>query len=162
MPTLRRFLLLCALMVWQGGLIVYGAIVVPIARAEFHDLLERQAFVTSRVTHWLNVAGVVALVLWLWDIVGVRDLQPRRKRVRLILWAVILLTLVKLAFLHRALDGMMSQPLAERDPQFFRFLHRSYLWVTMVQWAMAMVLLVVSLTTWQGEDARRIPIAGAG
>jgi hypothetical protein len=153
MRTLRRVLVLGTLMFWQGGLMVYGALVVPVARAEFRDVLERQAIVTSRVTFWLNLAGALALVVWLWDLVVTRDRHSRRVRARRVLWGLILATLATVMILHRGLDSMMSQSVGERDPHFFHVLHRAYLWVTTAQWAMAVTLLVLTLKAWQAEDA---------
>jgi hypothetical protein len=157
MRTLRRFLLLFALMFWQGGLMVYGVIVVPIARGEFHDHLDRQAHVTSRVTDWLNLLGAVALGLWLWDMWATRDPRRRRQHFRMGCWLLLLFSLAVLERLHRRLDGQMREPAAKKEEEEFRqsfhFNHRAYLLVTTAQWLAAMALLTATLRAWQDEDA---------
>ena len=75
---LRRFVLLFAVLFWQGGLLAYSAIVVPIARHILVQHRDLQGRVTEEVTRWLNVAGGVALLLWAWDIWATADPTKRR------------------------------------------------------------------------------------
>src|SRR2546428_9021513 len=72
---LRRFLVLAALMFWQGGFTFYAAVVVPVGQQVLGSDLE-QGFITRQVTQWLNVAGAVALVPLAWDVLA----AERRRR----------------------------------------------------------------------------------
>ena len=56
----RRFLVLAALMFWQGGFTFYAAVVVPIGTAQLGGATE-QGFITRHVAWYLNLVGAVAL-----------------------------------------------------------------------------------------------------
>src|SRR4249920_597526 len=71
LPILRRFLVLAALMFWQGGFVFYAGVVVPIG-TEVLGSPSEQARITRRVALYLNASGAVALVLFLWDCAAVR------------------------------------------------------------------------------------------
>src|SRR5579871_1207813 len=67
----RRYLVLTALMFWQGGFTFYAAVVVPIGTAQLGGATE-QGFITRHVAWYLNVAGAVALVILAWDAAATR------------------------------------------------------------------------------------------
>src|ERR1700746_354095 len=67
MTVVRRWLLLWALMFWQGGFTFYGGVVVPVGSAVLGSERE-QGFITRKVTNYLNLAGAVALAIWGWDL----------------------------------------------------------------------------------------------
>ena len=71
MISLRRYLVLLALSFWQGGFTFYAAVVVPVGQEVFGHL--RQGFITRQVTVYLNLAGAVALLVLVWDLVAARD-----------------------------------------------------------------------------------------
>src|SRR5207244_10479863 len=92
MTALRRFLVLIAVMFWQGGFTFYGAVVIHVG----HQVLESritQGLITHSVTNYLNVAGVVALILWAWDLASVRDPSRLRQWTRAALLPLLLLTM---------------------------------------------------------------------
>ena len=77
--VMRRLLLLIALMVWQGGFMFYGAVVVPVGSEVLGSHLQ-QGFVTQSVTNYLNLIGAMALAVWCWDITTGRAAGGRRLR----------------------------------------------------------------------------------
>jgi hypothetical protein len=154
MTTLsRRFLVVMALLFWQGGFLFYASVVVPVAQ-ELHGHLQ-QGFVTREVTNYLNLAGLGALLLFAWDLAAERDPCVSRRRARLALWLVLAATLAWLAWLHVRLDGLLD--VAEQtivDRRLFRTGHRLYLWVSTAQLAFGLVLLALTLMAWRAVDRR--------
>jgi hypothetical protein len=74
----RRFLVLIALMFWQGGFLFYAAVVVPIGQSVLGSHLE-QGMITRQVTTYLNLAGCISLFIFGWDTRAARDSsRPRR------------------------------------------------------------------------------------
>jgi hypothetical protein len=147
---LRRFLVLMALMFWQGGFLFYASVVVPIGQAQLTHL--RQGFITREVTDYLNLAGAVALLPLAWDLAVSPDRSARRAA-RWGLWLSLALTVAVLAWLHLRLDDLLD--LENRlidDRGAFRTLHRVYLWTSTVQWAFGLVYLWLTLCGWRLED----------
>jgi hypothetical protein len=144
--TLRRFLVLAALMFWQGGFVFYASVVVPVGRAAIDG---EQSVVTQIVTNYLNLAGVIALLPLAWDVWATRG----RPRGRWILWLGIAATLPVLVWLHSRLDAALDPTMADEEAQrAFEPNHRLYLWVSTFQWACAVVFVVASLRAWSNED----------
>ena len=67
----RRFVVLHAFLLWQGGFVVYGGVVVPVG-AEVLGSDRLQGFVTQQVTGWLNLFGVAWCAALAWDCYAVR------------------------------------------------------------------------------------------
>lgn len=161
MTVVRRFLVLAALMFWQGGFTFYSAVVIHVG----HEVLgsqRQQGMVTRSVTNYLNLGGVVALGLWGWDIASTRDLNLRRRRLRWALWTLLVLTLGLLAWLHLPLDELID-PDSSRILDLSRFLdlHSWYLHISTVQWAGSLFLTATTLLAWRGEDrANHLPVVG--
>jgi hypothetical protein len=149
---IRRFLVLAALFFWQGGFTFYTAVVVPVGAQELHSNL-RQGFITRRVTNYINLSGGVALLLLAWDLGSVRAASGRARRTGLLLWAVLLLTLACLVWLHTRLDELLvPRGRIVLDPETFRPRHRLYLWVSTLQWIVSVVYLLWTLRTWRAQD----------
>src|SRR5262245_34684437 len=91
---LRRFLVLTALMFWQGGFVFYSAVVVPIG-GQIYGPIE-QGFVTRQVTTYLNLSGAVGLVLLGLDVLLTGDPFRPRRWVRWWTWLGMVLALVLL------------------------------------------------------------------
>jgi hypothetical protein len=152
MLTLRRFLVLGALLFWQGGFTFYAAVVVPVGRSVLAKELDKQGRITGRVTNYLNLAGGVALGLLLPDLLSDGDPAKRRRWGRWLLWLAMLLALGALLWFHVLLDRMFPAPEPGEHPGF-RPLHRLYLWVSTGQWACAVLYLLLTLRAWHAEDA---------
>ena len=151
MLILRRFLVLLVLSFWQGGFTFYASVVVPIGQ----QMLEHpsQGFVTRQVTVYLNLAGAVASVFLGWDLIAARDPSRWRRRGRWLLWAVMVVALVSLHWLHGRIDELLlPEDWIVREPKAFRSLHRLYLWISTVQWACGLLFLLFTLTAWRRAD----------
>lgn len=147
---LRRLALLLTLMVWQGGFMFYGGVVVPVG-AEVLGSHTEQGFVTRSVTNYLNLAGGIALVVWAWELAAGRAVNGRSGRWAL--WGFLTATLGLLVWLHVRLDALLD-PEAMRvlDRPSYRSLHRWYLTVSTIQWAGCLVLAACTLRAWRDED----------
>jgi hypothetical protein len=152
LTTSRRLLVLAALFFWQGGFTFYAAVVVPVGQQELHSH-RRQGFITRRVTPYLNLSGLVALLPLAWDTLSARDPARWRLLARAGLFALMALTLLALFAMHGWLDELLVvRGGIVTDPEEFRPRHRLYLWTSTVQWAAAIAYLVLTLGAWQGED----------
>ncbi len=149
MTVLRRFLVVVALMFWQGGFTFYAAVVVPVGQ----DVLGRseQARVTQRVTHFLNLSGACALAVLAWEEAVSADPAKLRRRLRWSCWIIAASMLVGLAWLHVRLDAYLAD--TEGPKRAFRALHRGYLWMSTVQWAAMVTYTVAMLSGWRGSDS---------
>jgi hypothetical protein len=155
---LRRFLVVAALLFWQGGFLFYASVVVPVGQQLTSH--REQGFLTQQVTDYLNLSGVVALLPLAWDGVVSSDPSLRRRLWRWAAWLGMALTLALLAWLHPHLDVLLDRSaLSIADRPLFRDRHRAYLWISTVQWALAMMYAVLMLIAWRTEDRR--PDAGA-
>ena len=156
MTTARRFLLFASLMFWQGGFTFYGAVVVPVG-SEVLGSHQEQGWITRSVTNYLNLAGVVALGLWAWDIARARDLIAWRRWLRWALWMVLLLTLALLGWLHLRLDELLDlEAFRILDRPYFRTLHDWYLNISTTQWIAGLILMAMTLMAWRGEDRGKL------
>lgn len=149
---LRRFLVLVALLFWQGGFTFYAAVVVPVGQAELGSHLE-QGFITRRVTNYLNLSGAVALIVLAWEVTASQDRSRSRRWARWITWSGMAGTLVALIWLHQRLDELVNLDMHElTDPRAFRTRHRWYLWLSTVQWAFGLCFTILALQAWRSED----------
>jgi hypothetical protein len=148
----RRFLVLVALMFWQGGFTFYAGVVVPVGRDVLGSERE-QGFITREVTRYLNLSGGIALAVLGWDAVATADRSRLRRWTRLLAWAGMAAALVWLVWLHPRLDALLD-PEASRilDRKAFRSGHRLYLWISTVQWGLGIVYAGMTLAAWRAED----------
>jgi hypothetical protein len=146
---LRRFLVLVALMFWQGGFLFYAAVVVPIGQSVLGSHFE-QGMITRQVTTYLNLAGCVSLFILGWDI---RASKAFSRRGRLISWTVMAICLVALMALHEHLAQLIDTEAHELlEPHVFRLGHRIYLWVSTLQWVAGLVFTGWTLKAWRAQD----------
>ncbi|HZT82251.1 MAG TPA: DUF4149 domain-containing protein [Gemmataceae bacterium] len=149
---LRRLVVVAALLFWQGGFTFYAAVVVPVGR-EVLGSHTRQGFITRRVATYLNLAGAVALVPLAWDAAATADPAAWRRRLRWLAWALLLLTLLALFWLHPRMTELMDLEQAELiDRGTFRLIHKVYLWASVVQWVAGVGYVVLMLGGWRAAD----------
>jgi len=134
--TVRRFLFVQAVAFWIGGFTFYGSVVIPIGIKVLGGHV-RQGFITQQVTGWLNLAGLVALPILLWNALAVWSTRGRWVRWTLAAtWGFMAAVQVELFLLHPALDRLLDQQAREiLDYDRFDMLHRIYLISSSVQWA---------------------------
>ena len=152
MITVRRFLVLQALMIWQGGFLFYASVVVP-AGTEVLGSSGAQGAITARVTDTMNQLGLVALAILALDLRLTRDTNERRTAARWWCWSLAFLCQLLLIYLHMVLDFFMD-PARNRiviGPPF-RPVHRVYLWTISFQWFLCLLLAWFSLRAWRAED----------
>jgi hypothetical protein len=148
LTLVRRFLVVAALMYWTGGFTFYAAVVVPIGTEVLGSGAE-QGRITRQVAPVINHVGVVAVVLFAWDVAATR----RLRLVRGLAWAGMAACLVTLVILYPYLDRMFHGEEAYLDSRAaFRPWHRTYLWVISVQWGFAVAFALVSLVAWRAQD----------
>jgi hypothetical protein len=143
LDNLRRFVVIYAFLLWQGGFVFYGGVVVPIG-SEVLGSDRLQGFVTQRVTVWLNLFGLVWCAALVWDCLNVRD------RSRGVLVLVSLLLQLALFAIHWEMTKYLD---FERDtvvsrPTFRRW-HQVYLTISTAHWLMAIVVLWLTLRRWR-------------
>jgi hypothetical protein len=148
MTIALRFLVLQALLLWQGGFLFYAAIVVPTGT----KLLGAagQGAITARVTDALNVIGAVGLALLALELT--RAPNSRRTACRWWAWSVALVCHGLLIYFHMLLDAFMEdQRRVVIVPPFYP-VHRMYLWASTVQWFACVLLTWWTLRAWRAED----------
>jgi hypothetical protein len=156
MTLVRRFVVLIALMFWQGGFTFYSAVVVPIGQDMFG---RKQGFLTRGVTDYLNLSGAIALVLLAWDVAVVRAPVSRRAA-RWLAWLVMAAGLAALVWLHPHMDRYLDlEELRIVDRRGFRYEHRWYLWISTGQWSAGLVFTLLTLLAWRREDVLSAALA---
>jgi hypothetical protein len=149
---LRRFLVIAGLMFWQGGFTFYGAVVVPVGQ-EVLGSHTNQGFITREVSNCLNLAGAIILSVLVWDAAVTRDHCRRRCRWRWFALFGLAVTLGLLVLLHLRLDKLLdADAFRILDRKTFRREHRWYLWISTVQWGLALLYLLLTIWTWRGAD----------
>jgi hypothetical protein len=151
LPVLRRFLVVAALMFWQGGFVFYAGVVVPIGTDVLGSPSE-QARITRRVALYLNASGAVALVFFLWDCATVR-VGHGVYWSRWLTWLIMFAALVALFAIYPRLDSLfLPDEVKVLSRPTFRFWHRTYLWISSVQWAAAVLFVALTIVDWRRED----------
>jgi len=149
MKTLRRFLVIVALMFWQGGFMFYGAVVVPIVREKVVG--KERGEITRDVTTWMNLAGTVATLAMFVDVWAAGQTN---RRWRILAWLGMALPLPLLVWLHGEMSRQMSDPtFYQMGIQPFFSWHRAYLLTNTFQWLAGMAFVALSLRTWRAEDS---------
>jgi hypothetical protein len=146
-------------MFWQGGFVFYAGVVVPVG-TEVLGSASEQALITRHVTRYLNLSGTVSVILFAWDLAATRSGRGAYWG-RWLCWLALAAGLAVLYWLHPHLNGMFrAEELTILDRPSFRFWHRTYLWVSTVQWAFAVGFAVFSLAAWRAEDRLVSPPLG--
>ena len=143
-----RITLLLAFATWWGGFTFYASVVVPVG-SEILGSSRTQGFITQVVTDWLNLAAAVTIFVIFLELWLNRRLRNRTHVFLEIGIAVgLLLCLTTLAYLHPKMDELIS--LAGEtisDEARFYEIHRIYLWVSTVQWALGALWIASFMTS---------------
>ena len=144
MSLVRRFLVIQALLLWQGGFLFYAAVVVPTG-TELLGSFE-QGRVTRHVTNSMNLIGAVTLIILAWDQFATGD-SNRSRRARWVLWAVMAIGLVALVILHPRIESYVNFGPGGHvsDYPAFYVWHRVYLYVATTQWVAGLIYVVADI-----------------
>ena len=154
---LRRFLVVVALAVWFGGFTFYAAVVIPTAYEVLGSHRE-VGFITQQVTRWLNLIGMAALFILLWNTGSVWNIAHSRLRFWLASSLAVMVAAQIVMFLaHPQLDAMLNiEGYQILSRNHFYGVHRLYLIITTVQWLATLVHICSGLASWQVEDQKRL------
>jgi hypothetical protein len=154
MTLLRRLLVIIALMFWQGGFTFYAAVVVPIGQNVLQSHI-RQGLITREVAYYINLSGVIALLVLAWDAAVSHDPGVLRRRWRWFSWCAMVVALGLLFWLYPRLDELFDTLNVDiLDRKTFRREHRWYLWISTLQWGFAILYAALTLWSWREEDRR--------
>ncbi len=155
MRCLRRILLLLALMLWQGGFMFYAGVVVPIGSQVLGSDLA-QGFITKEVTGAMHWFGLAALLIWAWEIWA----EPRHRVPRQGVWLLLLILLLAQFALRASMNQLLdSEAFRVIDRSQFYTLHQTYLILTTLQWAAALLLLGWTVRTWTPQSPEQTSMA---
>jgi len=152
MRLFRQFLLLVSLMFWQGGFMFYGGVVVDVG-GRILGSETQQGFITQSVTNYLNMAGLVCLLVWteqLW--------YERKRGVTKLEWGTLIVTGVSLAMLagiHLSMDQSLdSVAVNVINPTRFDINHKLYIGISSLQWLASLTLLFLTLQRWNASHSK--------
>jgi hypothetical protein len=150
MKLFRRFLVLQALMLWQGGFLFYASFVVPIG-TDILGSAGEQGRITREVTNSINFVGCIALLIFAWDWFITRKYGAAH--FRLVCWLTMSLMMIGMLYLHPQMDALLDEAMDSiLNRKQFRPLHRTYLWFTTIQWAAGVAYTILMLMAWRKED----------
>ena len=155
LARVRHTLALATFALWWGGFTFYAVAVIPTAQKVLHSHV-KVGFITQEITHWLNLAAVLALAFLLWELLRAAQLTPRSRRWLWGAWLVMAAMQIALFILHPMLDRLLDFSAREitDEPRFY-FLHRVYLCVSTVEWLAAWVVFA----GWFARSAGDTPAA---
>lgn len=148
LQTFRRFIVLVALMFWQGGFMFYGGVVVPVG-SQVLGSDTQQGFITQAVTNALNLAGLVCLVIW-----GVNLYWERRdvSRFETAAWGTTFVLLAALVLIHLGMDEVLDvKSTSVTNHTRFGMFHKLYIGISSIQWLLSLSLLFATLLRWSRE-----------
>ena len=151
----RRFVVIVALGFWLGGFTFYAGVVIHTGHRVFGSARET-GFLTQQVTHWLNLSGVVAMAVLLWNALAARGGSSTWRK--WILWLTLaLMVAIQFALyaLHPVLDGMLDTQTHRilEKAKFYRW-HQAYMNLSTLQWVAGLAHTFVALLIWRTHDTR--------
>lgn len=150
--TARRYLVLLAVSFWLGGFTFYSVVVIHTAHHVLDSMLET-GLITQKVSNWLNLIGVVALVVLLWETLVNLQSRSRIRWLLAIAWSMMAAVQIWLFLLHPVLDRQIdleTRHLVDRAQ--FRPVHTFYVTLSTVQWAAGLLYLLGTLHSWRVRD----------
>lgn len=156
MTLLRRFLVVQAFAVWQGGFVFYSAVVVPVGTGVLGSAAI-QGEITRSVTDWLNLLGGGWGLVFLWELLAQPDPDRSRRRRRWLVWATSVGLLIVLVWLHLKMDNLFDDDGHHIDRLAFRRWHIVYLWVSTIHWMLGLVLVWLTVRVWSVSVTGEIP-----
>jgi hypothetical protein len=152
MTLLRRYLILQALMLWQGGFVFYSIVVVPTGTAVLGSAAAQGA-ITARVVDALHLLGVVTLTLFAWDLFVAASKNRHYLPTRWYCWTIAVVAHGLLWYLHMLLTSFMDpeRRYVRIHPPFYP-VHRLYLWTCTIQWLALSLLSFLTLLAWKYQD----------
>ena len=162
MRIARRFLMLCALGWWLGGLTFYSLVVIR-ASHQIVGSHTKVGFITQKATAGLNTIGTGALALMLWNVAASwRPSGPWTRRTLAVAWLAAAAAHAWIYLLHGRLDAMLDfQARQVQAGAPFKSPHELYLIATSIEWTAGLVSLLASLLAWRREDATSASPASA-
>jgi hypothetical protein len=128
------YLLVVAFAFWMGGFSFYFGVVVRIGDQLIGGT--EQGFITRQISWWLNIAGLVTIVLMS------IHLRFQRSWVLILSFAAITGTHALLIFRHYQLESLLDpEAMSILDRQRFEALHENYEFLSGCQWLAAMIYL---------------------
>jgi hypothetical protein len=154
MRVFRRFVTLCAMGWWLGGLTFYSLVVIRAA----HQIVGSHAkvgFITQKATMALNVIGAGALILMLWNaLASWRTSGSWIRKGLAASWIAAAAAHAWAFLLHARLDAMLDfQARQVQEGVSFRGPHETYLIATSIEWVASLVYLLAALAAWRREDS---------
>lgn len=148
-----RILLLLVFALFWGGLTFYAGFVVRISHEMLIDPMQG-GLITQRVTWWLQVLGVVSVVLMLLNAVIVVKQSKRFGAALMALAAVLGVALAGLFMVHGQLDSVIDVEASEIiDRDVFTIGHRRYNQLTTVEWLSCLAYLPLTIVAWRSIDS---------
>lgn len=149
----RQWLVVQGLMVWMGGFFFYSAVVVPTGTDEIGAF--SQGLITRIVTWWMNLIGILALIIFAWD-----QWAVGKSRFRWVCWGVMAVGLTGLWVMHSMLSRHVDLANREeiRDFDSFYLLHQIYLAIITVMWGSSLLWLALTLKSWGSPVAVNQPL----
>lgn len=152
-PIIRRYVVTLVMAMWMGGFTFYALIVIPTAAKVLGS--ERQVgFITQQVTHWLNLIGVAAMLVLLWNVTVGWSRQTLRIRWGFVIaWLGIAVAQIGLFITHPLIDRLLD-PEQHKVHGYDKFynLHRVYLILATLQWGAALLYMWLALSDWRASD----------
>jgi hypothetical protein len=154
MRVFRRFVTLCAMGWWLGGLTFYSLVVIRAA----HQIVGSHAkvgFITQKATMALNLIGAGALAAMLGSgLAAWRRSGPWIRRGLAASWISAAAAHAWVFLLHARLDAMLDFQIRRvQEGASFRGPHETYLIATSIEWAAGLVYLLAALAAWRQEDS---------
>lgn len=144
---------------WMGGFTFYAEVVIPTATVVLGS--ERNVgFITQKVTGWINLIGLAAMAVFLWNMIAEwRVLTPPRRWIIGAAFALMVLCSIGLFATHPLMDSHLDAAEHKiRDYDHFVVLHNIYLTFATAQWIAALTYLWISMAAWRTADRAELSI----